>query len=452
MKRAFSFILFVLISIVSYGQIDNSKIIDEVIAVVGDEIVLKSDLDARLKELKLEGLKVDDESECALVEELLYQKLLINQAKIDSLEVTDDELESQLERRVDYYVSQFPSEAEFEKFYGKTASQLKEDYRADIRDLILTQKMQAQITQNVRITPKEVEQFFNAIPKDSLPLIESEVQYSQIVIKPQVQKSQEKLIIEQLNGYKEELEKSPYKFGIYATLYSEDPGSANSQNQGCYRKVERGTMVPEFEEAVLNLEPTQITEPFKTDFGWHIARLEEKSGKYYSVCHILNTVEILELDNQEAKLRLDTIKNLIETDSLSFTGAANLFSQDKDTKQSGGKVINPYTGGTKHQLSTIDPRITLILNKLKPGEISEPIPLEGQAGQKEYRVFLLQSRSNAHVANLQEDYRMLKQMAESDLQNQALEKWIQKKLNSTYRRLNEDQQSCAYRYDWVDNK
>ncbi len=139
--------------------------------------------------------------------------------------------------------------------------------------------MQGEITQNVRITPNEVTEYFNSIPKDSLPLIESEVQYSQIVIDPEVQKDQEKLIKDQLLGYKKELEKNPYKFGIYATLYSEDPGSANSQNQGCYKKVERGTMVPEFEEAVLNLQPSEISEPFKTDFGWHIARLEEKSGK-----------------------------------------------------------------------------------------------------------------------------------------------------------------------------
>ncbi len=356
-----------------------------------------------------------------------------------------------MERRLEYYISQFPSEQEFEKFYGKTASQLKEDFRLDVKDQILTQKMQGEITQNTRVTPNEVTDYFNSIPKDSLPLIESEVQYSQILIKPEVQKDQENIVKEELLGYKDELEKNPYKFGIYATLHSEDPGSANSQSQGCYKKVERGTMVPEFEEAVLNLQPSEITEPFKTDFGWHIARLEEKSGKYYTVCHILKTVEVLELDNQKAKLKLDTIKTLIETDSLSFAGAAGIFSQDKDTKNAAGKVINPYTGGTKHELSKIDPRVTLILNKLNPGEISEPIPFDNQSGQKEFRIFLLLSRSDAHVANIKDDYRLLKQIAESELQNQALEKWIEKKLHTTYKRLNEEYQDCSYRYNWVQN-
>ena len=433
------------------AQISKDKIIDEIIAVVGDEIVLKSELEGRKTEMKNEGFKIDSDSECAVIEELLYQKLLINQAKIDSIEVTDDEVESQLERRLEYYISQFPSEKDFEKFYGKTASQLKEDFRPDVKDQILTQKMQGEITQNVRITPNEVTEYFNSIPKDSLPLIESEVQYSQIVIDPEVQKDQEKLIKDQLLGYKKELEKNPYKFGIYATLYSEDPGSANSQNQGCYKKVERGTMVPEFEEAVLNLQPSEISEPFKTDFGWHIARLEEKSGKYYTVCHILNTVEILEIDNQKAKLELDTIRTLIQKDSLSFSSAAGLFSKDKDTKNAAGKVVNPNNGGTKHELSKVDPRVTLVLNRLSPGEISEPIPFEGQAGQRDYRIFLLNSRSDAHVSNMKDDYRLLKQIAESELQNKALEKWISKKLDTTYKRLNEEYLECDYRYNWIQN-
>jgi peptidyl-prolyl cis-trans isomerase SurA len=433
------------------AQISKDKIIDEIIAVVGDEIVLKSELEGRKTEMKNEGFKIDSDSECAVIEELLYQKLLINQAKIDSIEVTDDEVESQLERRLEYYISQFPSEKDFEKFYGKTASQLKEDFRPEVKDQILTQKMQGEITQNVRITPNEVTEYFNSIPKDSLPLIESEVQYSQIVIDPEVQKDQEKLIKDQLLGYKKELEKNPYKFGIYATLYSEDPGSANSQNQGCYKKVERGTMVPEFEEAVLNLQPSEISEPFKTDFGWHIARLEEKSGKYYTVCHILNTVEILEIDNQKAKLELDTIRALIQKDSLSFSSAAGLFSKDKDTKNAAGKVVNPNNGGTKHELSKVDPRVTLVLNRLSPGEISEPIPFEGQAGQRDYRIFLLNSRSDAHVANMKDDYRLLKQIAESELQNKALEKWISKKLDTTYKRLNEEYLECDYRYNWIQN-
>ena len=443
--------LFTLFSIQSIAQVPKEKIIDEIVAVVGNEIVLRSDIETRKTEMKAEGFKIDSEAECAIIEELLYQNLLVNQAKLDSLEVTDEEVDSQLERRLEYYISQFPSEQEFEKFYGKTASQLKEDFRLDVKDQILTQKMQGEITQNTRVTPNEVTDYFNSIPKDSLPLIESEVQYSQILIKPEVQKDQENIVKEELLGYKDELEKNPYKFGIYATLHSEDPGSANSQSQGCYKKVERGTMVPEFEEAVLNLQPSEITEPFKTDFGWHIARLEEKSGKYYTVCHILKTVEVLELDNQKAKLKLDTIKTLIETDSLSFAGAAGIFSQDKDTKNAAGKVINPYTGGTKHELSKIDPRVTLILNKLNPGEISEPIPFDNQSGQKEFRIFLLLSRSDAHVANIKDDYRLLKQIAESELQNQALEKWIEKKLHTTYKRLNEEYQDCSYRYNWVQN-
>ncbi len=210
------------------AQIPEETIIDEIVGVVGAEIVLKSDIVSRTSEMKQDGYKIDDMAECAILEELLYQKLLINQAKIDSIELTDDEVESQLERRLDYYISQFPGKEEFEAFYGKTASQLKEDFRDEVKDQIMTQKMQGVITQNVNITPNDVERFYNAIPKDSLPLIESEVQYSQIVIKPSVQASEEQKVIDKLKEHKTELEKSPYKFGIFATLYSDDPGSANS--------------------------------------------------------------------------------------------------------------------------------------------------------------------------------------------------------------------------------
>jgi len=412
----------------SYGYAQNDakgQIIDQIIGVVGGEIVLKSDINTRKAEMKEEGYKVDDDAECAILEEILYQKLLVNQAKIDSIEVSEEEVESQLERRLDYYISQFPDEKQFEAFYGKTASQLKEDFRDEVRDQLLTQRMQANITQGVNVTPNDVESYFNSIPKDSLPLIESEVEYAQIIIQPKVQKSEELKVQEKLDGYKEELLASPYKFGIFATLYSDDPGSANSQNLGCYRKVQRGT--------------------------WHIARLEEKSGKFYSVCHILNKVEILELDNQAAKLELDTVRQLIVSDSLSFVSAAGIYSADEETNNAGGKVINPYTGGTKHEISKIDPRVTLVLNKLQPGEISEPVQFENQAGTKEYRIFKLISRSDAHIANLEEDYRMLKQITQNDLQNQELEKWIEKKLSTTYKRLNDDYFSCSYRYDWVVN-
>jgi len=453
MKLFVKILITILLSVAlsSLNAQDNKQIIDEIVAVVGDEIILLSDINDRKKEMKEEGFQIDSESECAIVEELLYQKLLVNQAKIDSLEVTEDAVESQLERRLEYYISQFPNETEFEAFYGKTASQLKEEFRSDVKDQLLTQRMQAEITQSVNVTPNDVEEYFNAIPPDSLPLIESEVQYSQLVIKPRIQKEQENQVITKLEGYREELMNSPYKFGLYATLYSDDPGSANSQNEGCYRKVSRGTMVPEFEEAVLNLQPGQITQPFKTDFGYHIARLEEKSGKYYSVCHILNSVDILEIDNQKAQLKLDSIRGLIVSDSLSFARAAGLFSEDKDTKNAAGKVVNPYTGGTKHEISKIDPRITLVLNRLQPGEISNAVPFDGASGQKEFRVFKLISRSDAHIANLKDDYRLLKQITETELQNKLLEEWIEKKLQETYKRLNTEYQSCTYRYDWLAN-
>ena len=426
-------------------------VVDEIVAVVGDEIVLRSYLDTRLEEMKAQGFKVDNEAECAILEELLYEKLLVNQAKLDSLEATPDEIESQLERRLDYYISQFPSVEDFEKFYGKTAAQLKEDFRSDVRDQLLVQKMQAEITRNINVTPMEVKDLFESIPKDSLPLIESQVQYSQIVIKPEVSPEETLKTIDALNKHRDELLESPYKFGIYATLYSDDPGSANSQNQGCYRKVEKGTMVPEFEEAVLNLQPGEITVPFETDFGWHIARLEEKSGKYYSVCHILNNIEPLELDLQKAKIELDTIKYVIESDSLSFQQAANELSHDEETKQAGGQVPNPYTGGTKFELSQLDPQITLVLNQLEPGEVSDPVAFTGQNGQREYRIFLLTSRSDAHVADYNKDYALLKRMTESELQNKALEEWIKKKLAITFKRLMQEYQNCTFRYDWAAN-
>jgi len=431
---------------------DKGVLLDEILAVVGDEIVLKSDLDFRITEMKAQGLEVTDEIESVIFEELLFQKLLINQAKIDSLEVTDAEVNTQLDERIDYYVSQFPTEADFEKFYGKTTNQLKEDFRQDVNDQILTSKMQRVITSSLRITPKDVQKFYDGIPKDSLPLVEAEVQYAQIVMKPKVSKAQIDDVKSQLNKYREDLITSPYKFGLYATLYSQDPGSANSQNLGCYRKVEKGVMVSEFEQEVLNLEPGQITEPFKTDFGYHIARLENKSGKYYDVCHILLNVEPLEVNILESQKKLDTLRESIMTvDTLTFSLAATMYSQDKETRAAGGVVPNQYTGGTKHELSQIDPQITLILNQLKAGEVSTPVLFNDRSGTIEYRLFYLQERFKAHAATLETDYSLIKRMAESEAQNKALEEWISKKLMGTYCRINPQYEEYAFRYNWASN-
>ncbi len=430
---------------------DKGTILDEIIAVVGDEIVLQSDLNLRLTEMKAQGIEVSQDMESVVFEELLYQKLLINQAKVDSLEVSPEEVNQQLESKVEYFVSQFPSEAEFEKFYGKTISQIKEDFRQDIKDQILTQKMQAEITRNLRITPSDIQEFYDEMPRDSLPLVGAEVQYSQIVMKPKISKKQTEETIATLKKYREELLESPYKFGLYATLYSDDRGSANSQNLGCYRRVEQGVMVPEFEQAAINLESGQISEPFKTDFGWHIAKLESKSGKYYDVCHILITPEASEEKLQESKYSLDTLRESILKDSISFKLAATRYSQDKDTRAAGGVVPNQRTGGTKHEISQIDPQITLTLNQLKAGEVSLPVLSTDQSGKSEYRLYYLSERYAAHAASIDTDYALLKRMAESEAQNLLLEKWIEKKLLETYCRLNENFEDYTFRYNWKAN-
>ena len=429
---------------------DKGILLDEIIAVIGDEIVLKSDVDFRLTEMKAQGTEINKEIEGIVLEELLYQKLLINQAKVDSLEVSEDEVNQQLERRIDYYLSQFPSEKDFEKFYGKTISQIKEDFRQDVSDQILTQKMQAEITRNQRITPADIQEFYDSMPKDSLPLVGAEVQYSKIVMKPKVTEAKINETIANLNQYRKELIESPYKFGLYASLYSKDPGSANSQALGCYKRVEKGVMVPEFEQAVLTLEPGQISEPFETDFGWHIAKLEKKTGKYYDVCHILNHVEITEVEIQEAKYKLDTLRaSILKHDTLTFSIAANLYSQDKDTRAAGGVVPNQFSGGTKHEISQLDPQITLALNQLKEGEISTPISMKDQSGSTEFIIYLLNKRYAAHAASIETDYALLKRMTESQAQNIALEKWIENKLLDTYCRLNDTIKDYNFRYNWL---
>lgn len=431
---------------------DKGTLLDEIIAVVGDEIVLKSDLEARLSEMKDQGVEVTNELEGVVLEELLYQKLLINQAKIDSIEVTEDEVNQQLQQRIDYYIKQFPSEAEFEKFYGKSAAQLKEDFRQDVSDLILTQKMQGEITKNLRITPADINDFYTSMPKDSLPLVGAEVQYAQIVMKPKVTKEQVEQTKKKLNELRDKLIASPFLWSFTAIQETEDKGSLQGKNAGCYERVERGVMVPEFEQAVLNLELGQVTEPFETDFGWHIARLDKKNGKFYDVCHILKYVEISSEDVLESQYKLDTLReSIIKQDTLTFKMAATKYSQDKDTRAAGGVVPNPYTGGTKHEVSQLDPQITLALNQLKPGDISTPIKMEDQTGGTDYRIFFLEERYAAHAASIDTDYALLKRMAENDAQNKALEEWIQKKILDTYCRLNNQFEDYAFRYNWTSN-
>lgn len=423
--------------------------IDKVVAVVGSNIILKSEVENQHLQMVAQGYPAVDGMKCDLLEELLFQKLLVNQARLDSLEVSDDQVEEELERRLRYFISQIGSQEKLEAYYKKSIVEIKDDFRELIKDQLLAQNMQYKITGDVKVTPAEVRSYFNNIPQDSLPYINVELEIGRIVKRPIISKKEK----DDAKARAEELRErviSGANMATMAKLYSEDPGSA--ANGGELGFFARGQMVPEFETYAFSLKGKEVSEVFETEFGFHFMQLIERRGEQVNARHILITSKSSEGDLTSSKLFLDSIYNLLKSDSISFTLAAEKFSDEPEGKQNGGMVMNAQTGSTKFemdQLSTIDPTLFLTIDKMKVGEFSKPILTSSSDGKQAYSIILLKSRTEPHKANLRDDYQKLQGAAESMKESDLVREWINKKIATTYIKIDDDYLTCKFNNEWV---
>jgi peptidyl-prolyl cis-trans isomerase SurA len=421
--------------------------IDGVIATVGDYNILDSDIDKTFLELSSQGNSVKDITRCQMLGKLLEDKLYAHQAIQDSIVVTDDEVKTKMNEQLSYMVEQLGSMDKVIKYFKKSN---EADFKSDLSEIIKMNKlsgmMQKKIIDGVEITPEEVRNFFKKIPTNELPLFGAEMEVSQIVIAPKVSPEEKRKVIDKLNDLKKEVQEGG-SFATKAVLYSQDPGS--SSNGGYYRMNKKTPFVKEFKDVAFSLSEGEISEPFETDFGWHIIYIEKIKGQDVDLRHILLVPKTDEKSLSEAKERISQIKKRIEDKSISFADAARAESDEKETKTNGGVLINPKTQDTHFELTKMDPALYSQVSNLKEGEVSIPQIDTDQSGKKKYKLLMVTNRINEHTADYAKDYIKIKELALKEKQINAIAKWSEEKIKETYIKINGEYRNCEFTNNWV---
>ena len=438
-----------LINLTFSQSLDNKIKVDGVSAVIGDYIILDSDIDKTIIDMESQGISTKGISRCQLLGKLMEDKLYAHHAIQDSIDVSVEEIYSMVDRIIDNFIDQLGSIEKVLEFYKKED---EPSFRQEIFEINKTQKlsslMQAEIIQDIEVTPEEVRLFFNSIPKIDLPVFGTELEISQIVIEPKVSQIEETRIINLLKSFKEDVLENGSSFSSKAILYSQDPGSRSSGGKyTLHRKKPR--MVKEFRDVAFRLQEGEISEPFKSDFGWHIIKVDKIRGQEVDIRHILLTPNIDPPQLLEAKKVIDTIRTRIIDNEITFEKAALAFSSEKETKFNGGVLINPETGDNKFELTKLDPVLYNQIRNLKDGEISYPILDEDRSGLKKYKILLISNRFDEHKADYSQDYSKIKELALKEKQIKIIQNWMEEKIEETYINVNRDSRKCVFVNNWL---
>ncbi len=422
------------------------RIIDRVVAVVGDNMILQSDVENLYLQYRAQGMPVSADNKCVILEEFLSQKLLLNQAKIDSIEVTESQVELSLDNRLQYFINQIGSQEKLEAYFNKTIFQIKDDFRDLIRDQMITNEMQTEITGSVAVTPSEVRQFYNNFPKDSIPYIDAQTEISQIVIYPPVTEDAIFNVKQRLLELRKRIIDGD-SFTTLAVLYSED-GSATRGGEVGFKG--KGELDSEYAKAAFSLKKDGISTIVESDFGYHIIQLIERQDDRVNTRHILMKAKIEPDAVVKTTSRLDSLATVIRTDTLTFATAARYFSQDKHTSVNGGIRINPYTNTTQFEMDELNPEDYYAIKDLEVGEITRAFQSTDENGKQVYKIIRVNSRTKPHRANLKDDYMTLQALALVEKKEQVFQDWIQEKILSTYIRIDDSFKSCTFAHeDWV---
>lgn len=422
--------------------------VDGIIAKVGDYIILDSDIDKSYLEISSQGGSVKDITRCQMLGKLMEDKLYAHQAVQDSLKVTDSEVKSLMEERLSYMVEQIGSMDKVVKYYKKSTEEEFRSYFFDIlKEQKLTSEMQKKIIDAVEITPEEVRNFFKNIPKDELPVFGAEMEVAQIVVTPKVSDAEKQKVIDKLKEFKKEVQEGGSSFATKAVLYSQDPGSRAT---GGYYKMNRKTQfVKEFKEVAFSLAEGEISEPFETDFGFHIIFVEKIKGQDVELRHILLIPAVTPDDLKAAKEKITLIKKRIEDKEITFAEAAKTMSDEKETRTNGGALINPRTQDTRFELTKMEPTLYSQISNLKDNEISLPLLDEDQSGKKKYKLITVTNRIEEHTADYSKDYTKLKDLGLKEKQIKAIGKWFDDKIKDTYIKINGEYRDCTFTNNWL---
>ena len=433
----------------TFGQEPFRFKLDGVASVVGDYVILDSDIDKTFSEMESQGISTKNVTRCELLGKLMEDKLYAHHAIQDSLEVSDTEIYSYVDQSIEYFTEQLGSLEKVLEFYNKNDELSFRDELYQLNKIQkLSQLMQSKIVDDVEVTPEEVKLFYESIPLVDLPVFGTELEISQIVVEPKVSDEEKNRVVDLLNSFKNDVEEKGLSFASKAILYSQDPGSrANGGKYTLHRK--RPRMVKEFRDIAFSLEEGEISSPFKSEFGWHILTVEKIRGQQVDIRHILITPNVDESKLVESKKLLDTIRKRIIDKEIEFKDAAFNFSYEKETRNNGGKLINPITGDTRFELTKMDPKLYNQVKNLDQGEISLPLLETDRSGLKKYKILMVSKRFEEHVADFSKDFTKIKDLALKDKQLKAVKKWLRLKIEETFVNVNKLFRDCSFSNNWT---
>ena len=460
MNKRFLVILVILVQLVQLvsAQTDSTKVqaptgtvVDEVIWVVGDEAILKSDVEAMRIQGQQEGMRWSGDPDCSIPEQIAVQKLYLNQAIIDSIQVTDSEIAQGVEQYLENMVSMIGSREKLEEYHKKNISQIRADLRESYRERQMVQGMQQKLTKDIAVSPAEVRRYFKDMPQDSLPFVPTEVEVQIITQQPRIEQEEINRVKEELRDYTDRINKGTSTFQTLARLYSEDPGTARRGGELDY--TGRGMLDPAFANVAFGLtDPKRVSKIVESEFGFHIIQLIDKRGEKIKVRHILRKPIVSEDAINKALARLDSIRTDIVSEKFPFEAGASVISDDKDTRNNHGLMANITQEGrtSRFKMAELPSEVARAVDTLSVGQISKPFTMINERGKTICAIAKLKSRIEGHKATITEDFQVLKNLVLNKRRNQVLHDWVVKRIKSTYVRVNDRYRDCKYEYEgWV---
>ncbi|RFN60522.1 peptidylprolyl isomerase [Marixanthomonas ophiurae] len=418
-------------------------------SVVGEYVILDSDIDKGYLEMQQQGLDIKDITRCELVGKLMEDKLYAHHAKVDSVVVADAQINDQITQQMDYMISELGSEEKVVEYYRKdNMGQLRQELFEVNKTIALAQEMQRKIIEDVEVTPEEVREFFFSIPEEDRPVFGAEVEVAQIVIEPEITEKAKQDVINRLNEIRRDIVENGSSFATKAVLYSKDPGS--SSKGGLYKGIKKNSpLAKEFIDTAFSLQEGEVSEPFETEFGFHILMIDKVKGQELDVRHILMVPDVSSATVDKARAKIDSVRTKVVNGELSFADAAMKYSDEKETRFSGGQLVNPVSSDTRFELTKMDPALSAQVYNLKANEISKVYSDRDRSGKTKFKFLTITRRYEEHTADFSKDYEKIKDLALKQKQVKTIEEWQNEKIDETYVKVNEDYEDCEFASNWL---
>lgn len=427
----------------------QDKVVDQIVAVVGKNIILKSDIEDMYLQQQAQGVTSDGDPKCEILENLMVEKLLLAEAELDTtITVTDNQINEQMNSRIQYFIQKLGSQKEVENYFKKPIVQLKADMEDVIKTQLMTQQMQQKILDKVTVTPAEVRLYFRNLAEKDIPQVDEQIEYAQIVVQPTISEAEEERVKATLRELKHRIESGEASFSAMAAMYSEDPGSA--RNGGELDYMGRASLDPAYAAAAFNLKGDKISNVVKSEYGYHIIQVMDRKGEMIKTRHILIRPKVSDKEMTRAFEQIDSIANFVRKGTFKFQDAALRYSYDKNSRNNGGVVINPNTGEVKWKLSELDPDVSKVIANMNINEISKPFLTLDDNQRQVYKIVKLISKTPAHKANLRDDYVEISNQYLSKKKEETMDKWIREKQIGTYVHIDDSYTNCNFKYSgWI---